>query len=118
MNLSKINGCLKLTAYEKYLRSVRKYLHTGFPEGYQKKTLEAIVEDFSLGKIMQIRPKTLQEAQSINDLDHECGEVGKIKKIFYLAACYFTIGTEYRLIASKSQSKSNRFRSSNEFLLS
>ena len=45
-------------------------------------------------------------------MEEECSEVGKIRKALHIAAGFFSIGTELRLLSSKSQSRSDSYKSS------
>ena len=65
---------------------------------------------------MQISPMSLQEAQSLSDIDEECNSLEVTKKIFYIAAGFFSIGTELRLISFKNHS--SNFKETKDFKLS
>ena len=76
------------------------------------------MEAYGMSKILQLSPLTLQEAQTLSDLEEECSEIEIARKVLYIAAGYFSIGTELRLISAKSQLNIGDFRESKEFKLS
>ena len=61
---------------------------------------------------MQIAPLALGDVLKKIDLAEECSDIGKIRKALHLAAGFFSIGTELRLLSSKSQSNSENYKSS------
>ena len=90
----------------------------GFEESERSARIEKQLQMFGMSKVLQLSPLTLQEAQTLSDLEEECSETEIAKKVLYIAAGYFSIGTELRLISAKSQLSAGDFRESKEFKLS
>ena len=63
--LSKLENNLSPTSYERYLRKIKKLLATKFLEAssLEKSEIEEKIGSFSISKIMQIAPLTVEEAQ-------------------------------------------------------
>lgn len=114
--LSNIKTKLRPQKYQRYLEAVRKLVKKGLLEEFQHKEVQLFLSEFTLHKILHLTPLTLQESQSLPNLDQECTPVAKLKKLFYLSAAYFTIGTELRLLSSCP--RNSLIYSSNQFILS
>ena len=73
--LSSVYTNLKLSQLSFLEKNVQEFLVEGFEESDRSRKVEKQLEDFGMSKVLQLSPLTLQEAQTLSDLEEECSEV-------------------------------------------